>query len=339
MLLIALLIVCIDFRNTFVRVCWFSVRMLNRLFKSRARRFSFVRTGGPLSRGNAFNTVADKMVRRGPGRGRTGYLNKRLYPRFAMSGFVRNTEKKYSDTTWGPTAWSQWSIFVNSTGVAQVQGTKFLSRGKMQGPNGFFVDTAGNNLLAFVQSGATVTNRIGNKVRGRYLDIGITMEGAKSPYSMGGEIENQQTPTDPSPEYMKTVWRFVLVKDLQANNPTGVVEWGDVFGAAGNVGAEGMDFASADKLEINNMGRFVILKDFRCVLDADDPMKILNFKLWMNEEIRYNAASSPVAGVGTLTDKGFYLLAAQDVLGTANVINSTVIPGTYRASVRFCFTD
>lgn len=335
MLLIALLIVCIDFRNTFVRVCWFSVRMLNRLFKSRARRFSFVRTGGPLSRGNAFNTVADKMVRRGPGRGRTGYLNKRLYPRFAMSGFVRNTEKKYVDTSWGPSAWAQWAVFVNSTGVAQVQGTKFLSRGKVQRPNGDFPDTSTNNLISMVGTGATAVSRIGNKVRARYLDVGITMEAAKSPYSMGGEIENQQTPTDPSPEYMKTVWRFVLVKDLQANNPTGVVEWGEVFGSTdASTGAEGMDFASADKLEVNNMGRFIILKDFRCVLDADDPMKILNFKLWMNEEIRYNAATA-----NGVTDKGFYLLAAQDVLGTANVINSTVIPGTYRASVRFCFTD
>ena len=189
----------------------------------------------------------------------------------------------------------------------------------------------GTNLVSIMSNGSTAITRTGNKINAKWLDLGVTLEAAKSPVDQGGEQVNVEGAVVKASYYMKTVYRLVLVKDTQANNPTNVVTWGDVFGS-GLMSNEGTYFGASDKLNIGNMGRFRIIKDIKVTLDADDPLK--NVKMGCSPGmIRYNSG-----GYNALTDKGFHLVIAQDVLGTANTIGS-VIPGIVRLGCRLTFTD
>ena len=80
------------------------------------------------------------------------------------------------------------------------------------------------------------------------------------------------------------------------------------------------------------MGRYIIVKDVRCNVDADTPLKNINIGCYPGP-IRYNGSGYPA-----LTNKGYYLLIGQDVLGGANTL-AYVIPGNVRCSARLTFTD
>ena len=159
----------------------------------------------------------------------------------------------------------------------------------------------------------------------------MTLEAAKSPVDQNGEQVNVEGGVATAQYYMKTIYRLVLVKDMQANNPTNTVSWGNVFGA-GTSGIDGTFFGATDKLDIPNMGRFRIVKDIVVTLDADEPMKNVRMGC-VPGSLRFNSANS-----AALTDKGYYLVIAQDVLGSANSI-SYVIPGNVRCGCRLTFTD
>lgn len=253
---------------------------------------------------------------------------KTTYRRYYLEN--KEVEKKYADqsmvcTTWIPEVVSYEAI-PGASGSMTVQGVKFMSQIRRS-----IGSDTGNNMLSFVGGGSTAVTRIGNKIDAKWLDLGVTLEAAKSPLDHGGEQVNVEGAVVKGTYYMKTVYRLVLVKDMQANNPTNVVLWNDVFGGGGQ-GLDGTYFGAADKLDIPNMGRFRIIKDIKVTLDADDPLK--NVKMGCSPgAIRYNSASS-----GSLTDKGFYLVIAQDVIGTASSIGS-VIPGIVRCGVRLTFTD
>ena len=178
------------------------------------------------------------------------------------------------------------------------------------------VTNYGTNLVSTVATGSTATTRTGNKINAKWLDLGVTLEAAKSRVNQQGEQENVEGVVVNPAYYMKTIYRLVLVKDMQANNPTNKVEWNEVFGRGGYGHDDGTYFGASDMLDIQNMTRFRIIKDITVTLDADDPMK--NVKMGCSPGmIRYNSA-----GVTALTDKGFYWVVAQDVLGSANTISS-----------------
>ena len=262
---------------------------------------------------------------------RTRYVKR---PTFAMAGYVKDTEKKYSDVNMLSIAWLPQVIEYEATPgdqyTKQVQGVKFMS--SMRPTN--TVNTS-QNLVSYVAPGASAFNRVGNKINGKWLDLGITIEAAKSPVDQSGEQVNVEGTITVSQFYMKTNYRIVIVKDLQVNNSTNTCSWADVFGS-GVTGAEGGfgngAFGASDKLDIKNMGRFIIVKDIRCNVDAVNPLKNINIGCYPGP-IRFNGGESPA-----LTNKGYYLLVAQDVLGDAKSL-AYVIPGNVRCASRLTFTD
>ena len=252
--------------------------------------------------------------------------------KFATVGFTRDTEKKYADMSMVSPTWLPEVISYEATpgtpATAVVQGMKFMSNLRVASGNA----NTNNNLVAWVSQGTSATARVGNKVKGLWIDLGVTLEAAKSPLQQFGEQLNPEGAVVSAEYYMKTNYRVVVVKDLQVNNNTGSISWGDVFGA-GSSGVDGTYFGSADKLDIPNMGRFRVLKDVRCTVDAENPL--MNKKIVVGNigDIRYNGAPSP-----SLTDKGYYILIAQDVLGTATSA-AYVKPGNVRVGTRFAFVD
>lgn len=271
------------------------------------------------------------MRRASSSRRRSG-LKKVFRPRFATVGFVRDTEKKYADHSMVSVTWLPETVTYQANppnGDMAVQGVKYMSQLRKSTNDENF---AGNNLVSIVGAGSTAVTRTGNKINAKWLDLGVTLEAAKSRVNQQGEQDNVEGVVVNPAYYMKTIYRLVLVKDMQANNATNTVGWSEVFGRGGSGLGDGTYFGAADKLDIPNMGRFRIIKDITVTLDADDPMK--NVRMGCSPGmIRYNSA-----GYNALTDKGFYLVVAQDVLGTANTI-SYVIPGVIRCGIRLTFTD
>lgn len=253
-------------------------------------------------------------------------------PKFAVRGYAVDVEKKYSDSSYSYHDWTfipmtyrdptGTDIFIGAKGecVPLISNTQNLTPG-------------GTNLLANVNNGATVTDRLGNKVTGVYLELGGVLEAAKSSLEQGGEVDTI-IPEDGGfgrRNYYKTAYRVVLVKDKQVNNPTNTVRWNDVFGWRSGA-ANNNTFATTDILNISNMGRFTIVKDLTFQLDGDDPMKTFKFTHWLNHDVRYNAT-----GVNALTDVGYHLLIAQDILGASGAQFN--LGGHARVSSRYCFTD
>lgn len=293
--------------------------------KSRgAKGFTSRRTGGVFNANfnRALRKVGNKYVSK-KGKGGTGI-------RFATVGYTRDVEKKYCDRSFISRNYSVNAITIDG---GNIQGIKFSANQtwvESPTPQG-----SGTNLVSGIVSGTTANSRIGNKVTVKSLDIGIIMEAAKTPAPMNGEIVNNETPLNPAQEYMKTAYRIVLVKDKQVNNNTNNITWDDVFGDQGTDGYEtgNIAFASTSKLKVSNMGRFEIVRDIRVQLDGDDPMKTINFVQYINKNIRFNSNEA-----NALSDVGYYLVVAQDVLGTAST-SARVLPGNFRVNSRNCFTD
>ena len=254
---------------------------------------------------------------------------KATYRRYYLEN--KEVEKKYGELTMVGVTWLPENVTYNTEPPVSsaVQGVKYMSQLRRNVNDG---TTYGTNLVNVVATGSTATTRTGNKINGKWLDLGVTLEAAKSPLNQQGEQVNVEGVVVNPAYYMKTIYRLVLVKDMQANNPTNTVLWNEVFGRGGYGHDDGTYFGASDMLDIPNMTRFRIIKDITVTLDADDPMK--NVKMGCSPGmIRYNTAS-----VTALTDKGFYLVVAQDVLGSANTI-SYVIPGVIRVGGRLTFTD
>lgn len=252
-------------------------------------------------------------------------------PRFATVGYARDCERKYSDSTYVSVTWLPQVVSYEATqgnpASLVTQGIKYMSQARPA--TGL---SNSQNLVANLAQSTTASGRIGNKVNGKWLNVGITLEAAKSPLNQGGEQVNTPGGGGAAPAYyMKTNFRLVLVKDLQVNNSINKVDWADVFGT-GSSGTDGTSFGANDKLDIQNMGRFRILSDRRVTVDGTDPLKNIQMGCAPGK-IRYNSGVT-----GALTDKGYYLLVAQDVTGDASTI-ATVLPGTMRFTSRLTFTD
>lgn len=258
---------------------------------------------------------------------RTRYVRR---PAFAVSGYVKDSEKKYSDSVRVGSNWITQIIAYETVpgtpGSSVVQGVKFMS--DLKGASG---TNASQNLLSGIPVGAEADKRVGNKIYARWLDLGLTLEAAKSPVEQYGEQVNVEGGVATAQYYMKTNFRIVIVKDKQVNNTTNTILWGDVFGLGLN-GTDSGTFASNDKLDIPNMGRFEIVKDVRCTVDAESPLKTLQMGC-VPGSIRYNSGLA-----SSLASKGYYVLIGQDVLGTATSA-SFVIAGNVRVSSRLTFTD
>jgi len=194
-----------------------------------------------------------------------------------------------------------------------------------------------SNMLARIPQGSTAKMRIGNKVNVKYLKGTTTITAAvvDGGSIQGGTMNGEVLPDNPAADiiplvYFKTTVRVLIVKDLQVNNATGNVEWADVM-----ENGFGM-FGVFSQLKLENMSRFVVLKDMTFNLDANDPMKTFKWSISGADvgTVRFNSGADTA-----LTDKGIHMIWAMSSVGAGDGLLFNALPGAVQTQVRICFTD
>lgn len=259
-------------------------------------------------------------------------------PRFALQGFARSLEKKYFDTCIAGLAnegkVGQTTNAVNITGGAMWDSTEWR-RYDFGGPGQIVVSQRQpNNLLHGLPLGASANSRVGNKIRPVYLKGVTTFTAAiiADIRDMGGEDVGDTNASHDAEEYMRTTYRFVIVKDTMVNNPSPNVEWNDVFEDR----PQGMGGVHSD-LKVANMGRFVVLEDKLIQLDAKNPQKTIRWSVTGSKigRVRYNAGETLA-----LLDKGISVIYSAFTVGLeSNVDFDKVELPNVVTSARLCFTD
>ena len=130
-------------------------------------------------------------------------------------------------------------------------------------------------------------------------------------------------------DYLRTTYRFVIVKDLQVNSTDGVVRWHTVFDTTNS------QAGVHSELNVDNMGRFIVLEDKTFTLDANNPQKTYPFMISGSSigSVRYNGPNDTA-----LTDKGLYVIWAAFVMGYTGTAPGVLVPSPVGNS-RLCFTD
>lgn len=259
-------------------------------------------------------------------------------PRFALQGFARDVEKKYFDTCIAGLALEgkvgQTTNPTNITGGAMWDSTEWR-RYDFGGPGQMPAShRQPNNLLHGLPQGASANTRVGNKVRPVYLKGVTTFTAATIAdiRDMGGEDIADANAAADAEEYMRTTYRFVIVKDTMVNNPTPNVVWTDVFESR----AQGMGGVHSD-LKVANMGRFVVLEDKLIQLDAKNPQKTIRWSVTGSKigRVRYNAGEA-----AALLDKGICVIYSAFTVGLQpNVDHGKLELPNVVTSARLCFTD
>lgn len=190
-----------------------------------------------------------------------------------------------------------------------------------------------NDMLKGLATGTTVRTRIGNKIRAAYIKGAFTFSAAKTKYggiSQGGERDLDNSTPMMGESFLRTTYRFVVVKDVQVNSTDTQVTWAQVFET------NGLQAGVHSELNVNNMGRFIVLEDKVVTVDADDPQKTVTFAVSGSRVggVRYNGP-----GADALTDKGIYVIFAAFVGGYwKSTLDDIFLPGPIGHS-RLCFTD
>lgn len=262
-------------------------------------------------------------------------------PRFATVGFARDVERKYVDRgyTWGWEA-RAWGTPTNEANLLR-NGVGWASRTarecKFDETSATSLPPVSTNMLAGIPQGTTSRSRIGNKVNIKYLKgtTSITAAVVDAGRIQGGSMNGEVLPEVPTAEviplvYFKTTVRVMIVKDLQVNNATGNVEWADVM-----ENGFGM-FGVFSQLKVENMSRFVVLKDMTFNLDANDPMKTFKWQINGSDlgQVRFNSGAGDA-----LTDKGIHMIWAMSSTGAGDGQTFDMLPGAITTQVRVCFTD
>ena len=106
-----------------------------------------------------------------------------------------------------------------------------------------------------------------------------------------------------------------LSKDLQVNSADTEIKWNQVFDT------NGLQAGVHSELNVDNMGRFIILQDKIFTVDADTPQKTCPYTISGSRvgSVRYNGASGDA-----LTDKGVYVIWAAFVMGYQTAANGNV---------------
>ena len=253
-------------------------------------------------------------------------------PRFALSGYRRNIEKKYYDKTFsgnsielktGPTA---ANADVNNGFMYTSSTWKGYSFG---GTMDYAAQS--NDLNKGLSTGTTTRSRIGNKIKPIYYRGAFTFNAAMvapGVQEQGGEAFASATAVG---NYLRTTYRMALVKDLQVNSTENEITWNHVFDTA-------MSLAGVhSELKVENMGRFIVLEDKVFTLDAQSPQKTCQFMISGSKmgAVRFNGP-----GYDSLTDKGLYIIYAAFVSGVAQALTSDGITLPCPVgNTRLCFTD
>ena len=278
------------------------------------------------------------MRRSGGSRGsRYGYKKTRGRGKlkFATVGFSRNVEKKYFDKTYvasvleAPTGTSA-QLTTRTNGVTYISNT--------WGAYTFGTQIAGasplvtNDMFKGLGTGTDARTRIGNKIKPQYLKGAFTFQAAvvntSTNKSQGGEAFAEAA-INQKWDYLRTTYRMVIVKDLQVNSTDAQITWPQVFDTTGT------QAGVHSELNVDNMGRFIVLEDKIFTLDSDSPQKTCPFMVSGSAigPVRYNGP-----GGAALTDKGVAIIFAAFVSGYGSVLGDIEMPGPVGNS-RLCFTD
>jgi len=259
----------------------------------------------------------------------------RTKPKFATVGFSRNVERKYFDKTY------QASVLESLAGTsapstARNNGVTYISN--TWGSYTFGTQIAGtapainNDMFKGLATGTDARTRIGNKLKPQYLKGSFTfqaaMVNADATKAQGGEAFATTT-ANPNDEYLRTTYRMVIVKDMQVNSTDAQITWPQVFdttGAQAGVHSE---------LNVDNMGRFIVLQDTTFTVDANNPQKTIPYMISGSAigPVRYNGPSGTA-----LTDKGVAIIFAAFVMGYGATAADISLQGPVGNS-RLCFTD
>lgn len=257
------------------------------------------------------------------------------YVKFATVGFSRNVERKYFDKTYqanslevltGQTAGGQGG----SGGVTYISNLwGNYSFGTVQ-PSASAIS---NDMLKGVATGTTARTRIGNKAKVEYVKGAFTFTaGIINAGSSNQSGESTVTaPTGAGPQYLRTTFRMVVVKDLQVNSTDTNVTWQQVFDTTG------LQAGVHSELNVDNMGRFIVLSDEVFNVDADEPQKTIPFMIKGSSigNVRYNGPSDTA-----LTDKGVYVVWSAFVYGfTGTATTNDVSLASPVGHSRLCFRD
>ena len=178
-----------------------------------------------------------------------------------------------------------------------------------------------NDMLKGVGTGTTARTRIGNKVRVKYVKGSFTFNAATVDTTVlrtqGGEALATLTTSSKRWEYLRTSFRMVIVKDLQVNSTDTFVRWHQVFDTSNQVGG------IHSELNVDNMGRFIVLEDKMFTLDADTPQKTCPFLISGSSigSVRYNGPNE-----SALTDKGVFVIWAAFVMGYNGTLTEIEVP-------------
>ncbi|AXQ66395.1 MAG: capsid protein [Cressdnaviricota sp.] len=173
-----------------------------------------------------------------------------------------------------------------------------------------------NNLLKGLITGTSARTRVGNKIRGKELRGVATFAAATTEVV----AQNGEVPFDNSigvGYYLRTTYRWCIIKDLQVNNADSAVTWNQVFENGTGSAAAGVHA----ELNVDNMGRFRILADNTFQLSAQNPQKSVQWSIPQGHigSIQYNGD-----GIGALTNHGIHFIYAAFVYGNYAATSSTL---------------
>ena len=243
-------------------------------------------------------------------------------------------EKKYFDKTYQ--ANTNESLTGQTTPVLGNNGVTYISNTWGNYSFGAQVPTAAvtsNDMLKGVATGTTARTRIGNKLRVNYVKGAFTFSagivGPTVSTSQGGEVYVSSTGTAGNGQYLRTSIRFCIVKDMQVNSTDTQVTWAQVFDTTN------LQAGVHSELNVDNMGRFIVLEDKTFTLDADTPQKTCPFMISGSKlgSVRYNGPSD-----AALTDKGLYVVWAAFVMGYNGGAGDISMTSPVGHS-RLCFSD
>lgn len=256
-------------------------------------------------------------------------------PKFATVGFARNVEKKYFDKTYqansSETLTGQTTPTILSNGVTYISNAWGDYTFGSQQATGIAVS---NDMLKGVGTGTTARTRIGNKIKVGYVKGAFTFTAAAlsvGGQNQGGELGMLVATGTSNNSYLRTTYRFVIVKDMQVNSTDTNVTWQQVFDTTGQ------QAGVHSELNVDNMGRFIVLEDKIFTVDADSPQKTCPFQISGNRmgNVRYNGPTG-----AALTDKGLYVVWAAFVMGIGGTMTAAdVALASPVGHSRLCFTD
>lgn len=285
----------------------------------------------------------------------TRYTTRRpAKPRFAMVGYVKDTETKYNDRALkGNHTVMEYIRDIDPSNTGPPPGllgsnTSWspILMGSTTPPSGSVHQwTAMGNLLTGLAGGTGVSERVGNKIRVKWMKIRLTFNAA-AVEGVFGDTKNDNNgesvlnavndASNAWQSYLRTTFRMCVVMDTQVNSPDDFIAWNDVMSTFDDGDNAGMGGPHGEP-KISSMGRFRILSDRTYELDSTDPQKTTTVMLRNIGDVRY--ASS---GRGARVNKGIWVIYSALTNGS-NAFVGNMIPSVHIhppiLSRRLAYTD